>query len=265
MADTKVSALPAAGTLDGSEEFPVNKGGSKKATTRDAANLGQALALNTQTASYQLVLTDRDKRVEMDVAGANNLTVPANATVAFPIGTTIPISQRGAGRTTIVAAGGVTIRTKSTLIMQGQYTHAFLRKRATDEWVLFGELLGSVKSELSFACSDRTTAITAGAGKGSRMAPWDFYVVEAMASLEGAAQASGSIFTVNVKDDAVSIFTTKITIDNTEYSSLTAAAPPVLTSTPLLIAKGSKIEADVDQVGDGTAKGLIVYLRGYEG
>ena len=56
-----------------------------------------ALATNTQTASYTLVLSDGiNTAVEMNVAGANTLTVPPNASVAFPIGTFIEICQVGA-------------------------------------------------------------------------------------------------------------------------------------------------------------------------
>lgn len=38
MADTKISALSAAGTLDGTEEFPINQGGSSKKVTLAAIN-----------------------------------------------------------------------------------------------------------------------------------------------------------------------------------------------------------------------------------
>jgi hypothetical protein len=59
---------------------------------------------NPQTASYTLALTDRAKLVEISNASANTLTVPANATVAFPIGTQIQILQTGAGQTTLTPA-----------------------------------------------------------------------------------------------------------------------------------------------------------------
>ena len=96
---------------------------------------------NTQTASYQLVLTDSGKVVEMNVAGANNLTVPGNATVAFPVGTIIEICQLGAGQTTIVAGGATVLRSAgSNLKITSQYSSASLRKRATDEWVVTGAL-----------------------------------------------------------------------------------------------------------------------------
>ncbi len=96
---------------------------------------------NTQTASYTLVLADKDKMVEMNVAGANNLTIPLNATIAFPIGSQILWRQEGAGQTTIVATGGVTIKSfANQLKSAGQYAGGSLIKRGTDEWELYGNL-----------------------------------------------------------------------------------------------------------------------------
>ena len=66
--------------------------------------------INTQTDSYTLVLTDAGKIVEMNKATANNLTVPPNSSVAFPIGTQIDLAQYGAGQTTLVQGSGVTVR-----------------------------------------------------------------------------------------------------------------------------------------------------------
>jgi hypothetical protein len=97
---------------------------------------------NTRTASYTLVLSDADKAVEMNVATANNVTVPPNSSVAFPIGTIIELMQLGAGKTTVVAGSGVTIRSPGGLLsLASQYSSASLRKRATDEWVLVGGLI----------------------------------------------------------------------------------------------------------------------------
>lgn len=96
---------------------------------------------NRQTASYTLVLTDADKLVEMNVATANNLTIPLNSTVAFPIGTKIDIVQYGAGQTTFVPISGVTIRSSNSwLKMNARYGAATLTKIATDEWYLWGNL-----------------------------------------------------------------------------------------------------------------------------
>jgi len=98
--------------------------------------------LNAQTGTtYTLALTDVAKVVTLTNAAAITLTVPANSSVAFPIGTQILLYQGGAGQATITAAGGVTIRSSGgKLKLTDQYSVAGLLKLATDEWVAFGNL-----------------------------------------------------------------------------------------------------------------------------
>jgi hypothetical protein len=100
-------------------------------------------ATSAQSASYTLVLADKAKVVEMSVGSANNLTVPLNSSVAFPTGTQIHIVQTGSGQTTVVAAGGVTINTATTLKLRAQWSAATLVKRAENTWVLVGDLATS--------------------------------------------------------------------------------------------------------------------------
>ena len=97
--------------------------------------------LNAQTGtSYTLALTDVAKVVTLTNGSAITLTIPTNATVAFPIGTQIILYQGGAGQVTIGGAG-VTIRSQgSKLKISGQYAVGGLLKLATDEWVAFGNL-----------------------------------------------------------------------------------------------------------------------------
>jgi hypothetical protein len=99
------------------------------------------VSIDTKTASYTLAVADAGKVIEMNVASANNLTIPVNSSVAIPVGTTIDIVQYGAGQTTIVPASGVTIRSKeSNRKLTGQYSAVSLYKRGTDEWVAMGDL-----------------------------------------------------------------------------------------------------------------------------
>jgi hypothetical protein len=98
-------------------------------------------SIDTKTASYTLAVADAGKVIEMNVASANDLTIPLNDSVAIPIGSTIDIIQYGEGQTTIVATSGVTIRSKEgNLKLTGQYSGATLYKRGTDEWVVVGDL-----------------------------------------------------------------------------------------------------------------------------
>jgi hypothetical protein len=78
--------------------------------------------------------------VEMNVGSANNLTVPSNSNVAFPVGTTITVLQTGSGQTTIAAQAGVTVNATPGLKLRTQWSSATLIKRATDTWVALGDL-----------------------------------------------------------------------------------------------------------------------------
>lgn len=98
------------------------------------------LATNAQTASYTLTLTDQSDIVEMNVASANNLTVPPNGDVALPIGTVVTILQTGSGQTTLVAGSGVTVNGSPGLKLRGQWSSATLVKRDTNTWVAIGDL-----------------------------------------------------------------------------------------------------------------------------
>lgn len=110
------------------------------------------------------------------------------------------------------------------------------------------------------AASDETTALTAGAAKVTFRMPYEFFVTAVRASLT-TAQASGSIFTVDINAGGVSILSTKLTIDNTVETSIYATTPAVISNA--ILADDSEITIDIDQIGDGTAKGLKVTLIGY--
>lgn len=96
---------------------------------------------NPQTASYTAAIGDKNNAVEMNVATANTFTLPLNSSVAFPIGTSILVYQEGVGLTTIAASSGVTLKSRSvSLALSGQYAVARVIKRATDTWVLTGDV-----------------------------------------------------------------------------------------------------------------------------
>ena len=126
------------------------------------------------------------------------------------------------------------------------------------DWTAFN----SKPSNLYFqvACSDMTTAITAANNKAYFRAPVAFTATSVRASLF-TAQTAGSIFTIDIKKNGVSILTTLITIDNNEKTSLTAAIQPVLNSSQVNIADDDIITFDVTQAGTSPA-GLIVTIIG---
>ena len=66
----------------------------------------------TTGGNYTFVLADRGKLKGSTAADSTALTytIPANATVPFPVGTAIEVMQRGTGQITITAAAGVTLK-----------------------------------------------------------------------------------------------------------------------------------------------------------
>jgi hypothetical protein len=99
------------------------------------------LSTNAQTASYSLVLSDSSKIIEVSVGSANTLTIPTNASQAFPIGTQILILQTNTGQTTLTPASGVTVNATPGLKIRTQWSSVVLVKRATDTWVALGDLV----------------------------------------------------------------------------------------------------------------------------
>ena len=92
------------------------------------------------SASHTLTLDDSYYMVEIDSSSAETVTIPTNATTAIPIGTVIYVCQLGTGQVTIAGAAGVTLRSSNAEYKtNGQYSVIVLRKRLTNEWVMFGD------------------------------------------------------------------------------------------------------------------------------
>jgi hypothetical protein len=79
----------------------------------------------------------------MNNAGASVLTVPLNSTVAFPVGTVIPLLQLGAGQVTVSpVSGSVTINSRGAAYkLAGQHATAVLMQTAINAWNLSGDII----------------------------------------------------------------------------------------------------------------------------
>lgn len=102
--------------------------------------------IDTKTANYTLQLTDKNKFIEMNIASsANTVSVPTDASVDFPVGSQINITQYGTGKTQVVAVtpGTTSIRSTPGSYLRAQYSSATLIKRAANEWYLIGDLSAS--------------------------------------------------------------------------------------------------------------------------
>jgi len=92
----------------------------------------------TKSAAYTLALTERGKSVDTSA----NVTVPDNATVPFPVGSTVVVTNTSGSNISVLAAAGVTLRlagtaSTGTRTLAG-YGQATLRKIASDTWISSG-------------------------------------------------------------------------------------------------------------------------------
>lgn len=105
------------------------------------------LSINANTATtYTFVLTDNGKLVTSSNASAQTLSIPTNASVAFPVGTQINVIQIGAGQVTVnaVTSGTTTVLSNAATAAapktRNQYAALTAIKVATDTWYVIGDI-----------------------------------------------------------------------------------------------------------------------------
>lgn len=234
--DKKISELTVAGALTGTETLEIVQGGAnKQTTTQDIADLGggggAVDSVNGQTGVVVLDAGDVGADPAGSAAAAQAASQPADSDL------------------TAIAA----LSPANDDVLQrkaGAWTNRTIAQLLTDL---------AIPRVLVVACSDEVTPITAATNKIKFRMPYAMTLTAVRASLS-TAQTSGSIFTVDINEGGTTILSTKLTIDNTETTSTTAATPPVISDSAL--DDNAEISIDVDQVGDNTAKGLKVYLIG---
>jgi hypothetical protein len=169
---------PSSGTLTNATGLPISTGvsglGTNVATflaTPTSANLASAVtdetgtgalvfgtspaisdpkiaqSINAQTGTtYTFVLADQGKYITASNASAQTYSIPTNASVAFPIGTSIDLIQIGAGQVTVSAASSGTTTIYSTGATAAapktrvQYSALTCKKVATDTWHIIGDI-----------------------------------------------------------------------------------------------------------------------------
>jgi hypothetical protein len=104
-----------------------------------------AFTLNDQTGTtYTPVLDDQYQvLVTRSNASASTLTIPTNASVAFPVGTVITVLNKGAGVVTISGAVGVTVLSAGATAASptlAQYRSCALMQVAANTWYVVGAI-----------------------------------------------------------------------------------------------------------------------------
>jgi len=97
-----------------------------------------AAAYNLSTGGLSL----RDGLVEVSHTGGSAVavTIPADSTTNFPIGTSIDVLRTNTGGVSIAGAAGVTVNATPGLNLRAQWSSVTLFKRAANTWVAFGDL-----------------------------------------------------------------------------------------------------------------------------
>lgn len=273
-------------------------GALKTATVASLAETGYERA-NAQTGtSYTIATGSLGKLLTLSNASAVAVTLP-QAGASFPDGWYVDVKNIGAGVVTITPTTS-TIDGAATLVLRQNQsarivsdatnyrtvlassapvdsdlltiagltatTDSFMQAKSS-AWAartvaqVAADLSASIKATecIVIACSDETTALTTGTAKVTFRMPYAFTLSAVRASLT-TAQATGSIFTVDINESGTTVISTKLTIDNTEKTSTTAATPAVISDSSL--ADDAEMTVDIDSLGDGTAKGLKIYLIG---
>ena len=104
-----------------------------------------SFTLNEQTGTtYTPVLNDQYQvLVTRSNASASTMTIPTNATVAFPVGTVITVLNKGVGTVSISGAVGVTVLSAGTVAAiptLGQYKSCALIQTSANNWFVVGAI-----------------------------------------------------------------------------------------------------------------------------
>ena len=230
---------------------------SKGSVVRVVGVAGGFVGINLAQADNETNSATAFGIVSEDIADTSNGFVTINGIIhgvntnAFTEGDILYLSPSVAGEITNVKPAS-----PNYIVVVGYVA----KKSATDGHILLHVQNDTRQAvEIQLAASDETTALTTGTAKMTFRMPHAMTLTSVRASLT-TAQASGSIFTVDINQSGTSVLGTKLTIDNTEKTSVTAATAATITTSALT--DDAEITIDIDQIGNGTATGLKITLIG---
>lgn len=246
MANKRVSQLAAAGSLGGADLLLVSR--LSGTLVLEAQTISAIEGVGFADAASGFLAAGFAPGMQVHVAGFSN------------VGNNVYSATVGA-----VVAGMLTLAGPEPATIIDESAGAFITISAWESVrVTAAELAGfaagsAVVQCIPVAVGDELSPVSAGPSKVAFHMPFAFNLMEVRAGLR-TAQAGGSVLTVDINADGTSVLSTPITVDNTEKLSTSAATPPVIGTSA--IADGAEIAVDVDQIGDGSATGLKVYLIG---
>jgi hypothetical protein len=223
-----------------------------------------------QQANVQSVVSSATVTPNADTDDEVVITAQAEAlTIANPSGTPtdgqpmfIRIFDDGTARGITWGANYAGTGLPTTTVVGTSIYVPLIYNSSTSKWDNIDQtgVINSIPTDISFACSDETTALTTGTSKVTFRMPYAMTVTEVRASLTGAGSTSGTT-TIDINEGGVSILSTKLTIDFGDTTSVGATTPAVISDSAL--ADNSVITVDIDAITGGADEtGLKVYLIG---
>ena len=127
--------VSAAGNIIGN-----SAGGMANTTSAQVGYLG--VPQNIISSNYTIALSDQGKHIYSTATGAQTITIPANATTAFPIGASITIILNGTGTISVSPASGVSLQMAGSSTNAARaiasYGMATIIKVAVNTWFISG-------------------------------------------------------------------------------------------------------------------------------
>lgn len=124
-------------SIAGADMLFIDDGGGGTNKTVAYQDFGIPTTTSAST-SIGPVISDANRMYVTTAATAVTFTIPANASVAYPVGTCFVIHQNGAGQVT-VAVTTDTLRSPNGAKTAAQYSMIQVTKVATTEWVVTGD------------------------------------------------------------------------------------------------------------------------------
>jgi len=101
----------------------------------------ETVTLTGSPLGYTLQSSDAGTNRMTNTSSPNEIRIPSNASVPFPIGTQILLTQLGTGQMTVtIDTDTLNVNSTFTTSLAGQYSEATITKKTSTMWVLSGDL-----------------------------------------------------------------------------------------------------------------------------
>lgn len=161
-----------------------------------ATGFDSAVAIPTYNAqtgtTYTFALTDIGKTVTASNAGASTYTIPPQASVVWPTGATLEITNLGAGVVTFAAGAGVTVT--NTAVTLAQYASAALIRTGSNAWTVTSRSGGGASGLTLVKAQTIGTSVTSVTVTDAFSATYDNYVI----TLAGGAATANINFSMQL-------------------------------------------------------------------